>query len=99
MRRALHADDIAREAALEAKRAEKFAKKKANMVAEQEAVAVHNAAQATSAAAGSSMEVDLPKLSKKQRIGVRKGRGSIRKPNYMMKKALKKLEKKRSMEF
>ena len=107
-RRAYHQADVAKEAAEEAKRAAKLAKKQENMKAmaaqEQESLAAASVAQAAPSAGG-SMDVDRPRMSHKQKIGpksklgVRKGQGAIKKPNRLMKKTLKKLEKKREMEF
>eukprot|EP00966_Prymnesium_polylepis_P138428 3198618-Prymnesium_polylepis.2 len=106
-RKAYHQADVAKEAAEEAKRAAKLAKKQENMkaVAEQEQESLLAASMAQAAPAGGSMDVDRPGMSHKQKIGpksklgVRKGQGAIKKPNRMMRKSLKKLEKKREMEF
>ena len=106
MRRSVHAADLAKEAAEEAKRAAKKAKKMQHMAAEKavdEEAAGAAAAAFAAPTAGGGMDVERPKLSHKQKIGVRKKLGSsgsaIRKPNRIMKKSLKKMNKSRSMEF
>lgn len=102
VRRSVHEGDLAREAAEEAKRAAKRAKKHAHMAAERDAQLAQQDAELQAAqtpAAGGSMEVELPKISRKQKIGVRKSRGSIKKPNLMMRKTLQKMERKKRMEM
>ena len=95
---------MAKEAAEDAKRAAKKAKKMQHMSAEKAAEEEDAAAAAAALAAptaGGGMEVERPKLSHKQKFGVRKklGTGAIRKPNRIMKKTLKKMNKSRSMEL
>jgi hypothetical protein len=98
-RRSFHEADLQREREQEAARQAKLAKKQQKRAEEEQADAISAAAGA--AAPGSGMEVEPRRpLSKKQRIGVvKKGPTGIRKPPRMMRKTLKKLEKKRSMDL